>query len=274
MAIEVFNRYENKYRLDPDTFAKIQSQLSLYMEPDQYNKDGNIYTISNLYYDTPDHHLIRTSLQKPKYKEKLRLRAYGVPDKDTKVYVEMKKKFNGLVNKRRSALKLEEAYSFLASNHIPEEQPYQNRQVLHELSAMLEANPLSPALYLAYDRKAYFGRGQEDLRISFDTNIRTRRYDLALEAGDYGEALLKEEYWLMEIKVAQSIPLWLSRLLSEHQIFPKSFSKYGEEYRQLIETRPTQDAHAKIREGASESSALSRCFSTGLLNNKKAGEPA
>lgn len=107
MAIEVFNRYENKYMLSQSVFEKVQARLSEYMELDAYNKQHETYTISNLYYDTPDNYLIRTSLQKPNYKEKLRVRAYGVPDTGDKVYVEIKKKFAGLVNKRRSALSSE-----------------------------------------------------------------------------------------------------------------------------------------------------------------------
>ncbi len=205
------------------------------MRLDAYNREKETYTITNLYYDTPDNHLIRTSLQKPKYKEKLRLRAYGVPDSDAKVYVEIKKKVAGLVNKRRSALKLDEVHAFLASGVLPEERPYQNRQVLREITYLLQNHDLCPALYLAYDRRAYFGIEQPDLRVSFDRNIRTRRYDLALEAGDYGTPLLDGNYWLMEIKVAQSIPVWLCKLLSEYQIYPISFSKYGTEYRKTLE---------------------------------------
>ncbi len=173
MAIEVFNRYEKKYMLEQDTLEKVLKTLERYMEPDTYNKLGGTYTISNVYYDTPDNHLIRTSLDKPKYKEKLRLRAYGVPGLDTNVFVEIKKKFSGLVNKRRSSLTLEQAYKFLETGLLPEAGPGQNRQVLREIAYMLETYDLYPTLYLAYDRMAYFGVGQHDLRISFDTNIRT-----------------------------------------------------------------------------------------------------
>ncbi len=251
MAIEVFNRYENKYILDAATVPMLQSRLLEHMRPDAYNEDRETYTITNLYYDTPDSHLIRTSLAKPKYKEKLRLRAYGIAAPDAKVYVEIKKKVAGLVNKRRSALKLQEAYAFLESGILPKAQPYQNRQVLREIDYMLQIHALQPALYLAYDRRAYFGIAQPDLRISFDRKIRTRRYDLSLEAGDHGALLLAPDRWVMEIKVAQSIPFWLSRLLSDYQIYPASFSKYGTEYRQTLQAEqsfrpadgfPAQDA--------------------------------
>lgn len=242
MAIEVFNRYENKYMLDTRTFAQLELRLSDYMELDAFNKTHETYTITNLYYDTEDNHLIRSSLAKPKYKEKLRLRAYGVPDMDSQVYIEIKKKFRGLVNKRRSSLTLDEAYNFIRTSTPPAPMPYHNRQVLNEVDYMLHTHKLKPALYLAYNRRAYFGIGQHDIRVSFDRNIRSRRYDLALESGDYGKTLLERDQWLMEIKVAQSIPLWLCRLLSEYKIYPASFSKYGTEYKQMLANQIQQEA--------------------------------
>lgn len=234
MAIEVFNRHENKYLIDEQTLVHIQARLADYMETDAYNKTHETYTITNLYYDTEDNHLIHTSLLKPKYKEKLRLRGYGVPDLDSKVYLEIKKKVAGLVNKRRSSLILSEAYQFLETGNMPAPEPYHNRQVLNEIAYILQNNPLKPMLYLAYDRRAYFDKESRDLRISFDTNIRSRRIDLRLEAGDHGRLILPEGQWLMEIKVSRCMPFWLTRLLSEYQIYPTSFSKYGTEYKQLI----------------------------------------
>ena len=120
MAIEVFNRYEHKYMLNRDAFEKIVELLDERMEMDSYNKNRTPYTISNIYYDTPDDYLIRASLDRPVYKEKLRLRAYGVPDENGRVYLEIKKKFKGLVNKRRTGLCLSEAYDFLETGQMPD----------------------------------------------------------------------------------------------------------------------------------------------------------
>ncbi len=234
MAIEVFNRYENKYLLDARTTGLLREKLAEHMDLDAFNRNGQTYTIANIYYDTSDSQLIRTSLQKPAFKEKLRLRAYGVPGLDDTVYLEIKKKFRGLVNKRRSKLQLAQAYSFVESGKLPEEKPCQNRQVLREIAYLLQQYQLLPQLYLAYDRLAYFDREDPDLRISFDTNIRCRRTELRLEAGDWGEPLLGPGQWLMEIKVAGNMPFWLARLLSGLQIVPISFSKYGTEYKQLL----------------------------------------
>ena len=213
MAIEVFNRYEHKYMLDRKTFEKVIKIMDEHMIMDSHNEGHKPYTIANIYFDTPDDYLIRTSLSKPEYKEKLRLRAYGVPDRESKVFLEIKKKFHGIVNKRRTKLKLAEAYSFVASGIAPNPQEYMNAQVLHELEYFLKIYDLSPKLYLAYDRIAYFEKDNRDLRISFDMNIRSRRYDLALEKGDYGELLLPEGIYLMEIKTSLAKPLWLTHML-------------------------------------------------------------
>jgi hypothetical protein len=237
MAIEIFKRYENKYMLDEMTFDRLQRRLSDYMELDSNNKRYKTYPICNVYYDTPDSNLIRTSLSKPNYKEKLRLRSYGTPEADSKVYVEIKKKFRGLVNKRRSALPLAEAYVFLETGNIPDIDYSMNIQVLSEIQYILKQHPLAPRIYLAYERRAYFGNDRHDLRVSFDTNILTRRTDLRLESGIYGDSLLPDSKWLMEIKTSKSIPIWLCRILSEYKTYPVSFSKYGTEYKQMLAQR-------------------------------------
>ncbi|MVP01276.1 polyphosphate polymerase domain-containing protein [Paenibacillus lutrae] len=233
MTIEVFNRYENKYLLDDTSFRMIHEKLLAYMELDEYNRKHTFYSISNLYYDTRDHALIRNSLLKPKYKEKLRLRAYGVPQPGAKVYMEIKKKVHGLVNKRRTALRTDEAYEFVRTGVKPELASYMNKQVLSEIEYFLQRYALEPKVYLAYDRIAMFSKESRDLRITFDCNIRSRRSDLMLESGNHGEPLLGAGQWLMEVKAEKTIPVWLARLLSEHSMFRTSFSKYGNEYRKM-----------------------------------------
>jgi len=240
MAIEVFNRYENKYLLDNEAYRRLSNDLLAYMELDDYNKQHEFYSISNLYYDTAHDALIRNSLAKPKYKEKLRLRAYGIPAADGKVYLEIKKKVFGLVNKRRTALKLNEAYDFVRTGVEPELKDYMNKQVIHEIDYFLKLYDLEPKLYLAYHRRAFFCKNSRDLRITFDTNIRCRRYDLKLEHGDHGELLLEPGQWLMEVKAEKTIPLWLSRMLSEHQMYRTSFSKYGNEYKKMLKNGKTE----------------------------------
>jgi hypothetical protein len=236
MAIEVFNRNECKFIVDGEIYEKLNKRLQEYMDKDAYSRNDDFYTISNIYYDTKDDYLIRNSLSKPKYKEKLRLRSYGVPSEEDNVYLEIKKKFNGIVNKRRTTIKLKEAYEFLNSKEEPELKSYMNKQVIKEIQYILKLYNLEPKLYLAYDRRAMFGKNDKGLRITFDNNIRTRRHDLRLEAGDYGQQLLEEGKFLMEVKVEKNIPLWLAKLLSEYKIYKTSFSKYGKEYEKTLKS--------------------------------------
>ncbi|HHX17972.1 MAG TPA: polyphosphate polymerase domain-containing protein [Clostridium sp.] len=233
MAIEVFNRYEKKFLVSAEIYEDVQHALSKYMELDEYNRKHPYYTISNIYYDTMNNELIRKSISKPSYKEKLRLRGYGIPSLEDKVYLEIKKKVNGLVNKRRTKLVLKEAYNFVYTSKKPEYKDYMNKQVLNEIDYFLKLYNLVPRIYIAYDRRAFFGIDNRDLRITFDTNIRTRRTDLRLELGDHGEKLLDDNVYLMEVKAEKSIPVWVSKMLSEFKIYKTSFSKYGTEYKKM-----------------------------------------
>lgn len=234
MAIEVFNRYEHKYMLGPREFAAIRKTVGEHMDADPYNVGGKPYTIANIYYDTADDLLIRNSLSKPAYKEKLRLRAYGVPGIADTVYLEIKKKVCGIVNKRRTAMKLGEAYEFAKSGVMPNIAGYMNAQVIRELEDFLSRYDVEPKLYLAYDRIAYFEKDNPDLRISFDTNVRSRRSAVALECGDFGDSVTDCGQYLMEIKTSRAKPLWLANALTELKIRRTGFSKYGTEYKQSL----------------------------------------
>ncbi len=236
MAIEVFNRYENKYFVPADKLNRVLDIIEEKMEPDKFNKDRKTYSICNIYFDTADDYLIRTSLQKPKYKEKLRLRSYGVPAPDATVFLEIKKKVNGLVNKRRTKIGLRDAFSFVENGGKVVYSDIMNPKVLSELSQFVQRYPLIPRVYIAYDRLAYFEKGNPDLRLSLDTNIRTRRYDLRPEMGDYGKALLPADVWLMEIKTRKGMPMWLADMLTSEGLQKVSFSKYGTEYKNFVKS--------------------------------------
>jgi SPX domain protein involved in polyphosphate accumulation len=228
MAIEVFTRHEKKYALDESTYRRLLARLAGEMELDANIRQSGAYRICNLYYDTDHSALIRRSLSGPQYKEKLRLRTYGTPPPEGHAYFEIKKKVCGLVNKRRSAMPLQAAYRFADTGVPPATGPGMNSQVIREIACILGREPLRPKVYISYERRAYCGAA--GLRLSFDTNIITRRTDLRLESGVYGQRLLPEGQWLMEIKTPQTIPLWLARTLSEFRLYPVRFSKYGREY--------------------------------------------
>lgn len=231
MAVEVFNRVEQKYLLSQEDFDVLLPLLNQYMNPDAYNADGKGYLISNLYFDTSSDELIIKSLEKPVYKEKLRLRSYGqVKDFSETVYLEIKKKFDGVVYKRRTQLTLRQAYDFIQGRDIPRDDEKINYQVLEEIKNMMLRYELKPKVFIAYERLAFFSKTDSDFRLTLDKNILTRRNDLKLESEIYGEKLLKDGEWIMEAKAFKSFPLWFAHFLTERKIYRTSFSKYGNEF--------------------------------------------
>ncbi len=236
MAIEVFNRTEKKFIITDAVYRAIKPQLEEYMEPDPFSRNGDFYTICNIYYDTPDHAVIRKSIESPLYKEKLRLRSYGAVGSMDRVYLEIKKKYNGQVNKRRTAMKLEEAYQYIEDHYRPPVKKTLAKQILNEIDYFIVRYPdLAPKLFLSYDRNAMFGIDDPSFRITFDTNIRTRRSEVGLDRGNYGELLMAPDIWVMEAKLTNAAPLWFARLLSNYKIYPTSLSKYGMEYKRALE---------------------------------------
>lgn len=223
MAQTVFNRYEKKYLIPEEIYAEFRSRLRPYMQEDQYG----LHTICNIYYDTPQYDLIRRSIEKPVYKEKLRLRSYGIPTLDTPVFLEIKKKYEKVVNKRRIQLPLWQAYDYVEKGIRPD----MDSQILREIDFFLYRYPLQRGLYLAYDRIALFEKKNPDFRVTFDHNIRSRSVNMGLEQGDQGKPLLPDRYYLMESKVLGATPLWFTQILSDLSIYPVSFSKYGNIYK-------------------------------------------
>ena len=225
MAQSIFKRYEKKYLMDRDKYYIFKSLINDKVVPDMYSN----YTISNIYYDTDNYDLIRSSIEKPPYKEKLRMRSYGLSDKDDKVFLELKKKYSGIVYKRREILPYKNALELINGKQYIE-----SNQILNEIKFFLDQNKVSGKVFLGYDREAFSGRVDDELRITFDTNIRFRENHLSFLSGTWGKPLLDDDTVLMEIKVPGVFPMWLSSILSELEIFPVSFSKYGTCYKNHI----------------------------------------
>lgn len=220
-----FKRYEKKYLLDEIKYKKLIKRTEEKLKIDEYGK----VSICNIYFDTPDHRLIRESLEKPIYKEKLRLRSYGVPKEDDDVFVEIKKKYKGVVYKRREKMKLNTAENYLY-DHYP---LGESTQIIKEIDWFMRFyKDISPSMYISYERIAMLCKENPNLRITFDSNILWRKDDLFLEWGCFGKPLLKEGEFLMEIKIPASMPVWLSHILDELEIYPSSFSKYGKGYQE------------------------------------------
>ncbi len=228
MAVQtVFKRYELKYLLTSAQKETVLAAMGPYMRPDKYGRT----TIRNLYYDTDTYLLIRRSIEKPVYKEKLRIRSYSQADKDSTVFVELKKKYRSVVYKRRISLQNREALSWLSG----EKHCGQHTQIANEIDYFMELyGAVHPAVFLSYEREAYCCNDSSDLRVTFDDTILCRQEDLSLESEVYGTEILPEGMTLMEIKCGGGIPLWITHVLSKEKIYKNSFSKYGTAYRTLI----------------------------------------
>lgn len=227
MAVNyTFQRIEKKYKLTRGQYEEFVERISPHMQMDKYG----LHTICNIYYDTQTDELVRRSIEKPKYKEKLRLRSYGVPTDDSTVFLEIKKKFKGIVFKRRVSMKHSEAVSYTQDGFKPS---FEN-QILEEIDYFINLYRPVPKLFLGYDRTAWFGKEDSQIRMTFDSNIRSRSYDLDLTMGDHGELLNDDDSVILEIKVPMAYPMWLTRILSEMEIYPVSFSKYGNVYKENL----------------------------------------
>lgn len=226
MAITVMKRYEMKYLLDRKQAEYLCRQLEGHMQIDEYG----LTSIASLYYDTPDARLIRASLEKPVFKEKIRLRSYGLATEQSPVFLELKRKYDGVVYKRRVQSILPQVDRFFQGEDIAGG----SEQIRKELAYFRDFyRTLLPACLIIYDRTAYFEPGG-DLRLTIDYNPRYRMDDLTLTKSMEGIPLLDEGRSILEVKVQGAMPLWLSEILSTGKIYKTSFSKYGEAYRREL----------------------------------------
>ena len=236
MAISTFQRREVKFLLSAEQFEALLPIVHEHMNPDAYCVDGKEYGIYNIYYDTPDNFLIRQSLEKPYYKEKLRLRSYYSPaTPDSSVFLEVKKKIGGIVTKRRVAMTLAEAEAYVQSRVKPHYERFIDKQVMRELDVFLNFyDSIQPRQYISYQRAAFFGKDDSEFRLTFDREITARRYDLTLAKESYRSQLILPDQRLMEIKVPGAFPMWMTQVLSEFQIRKVSFAKYGTAYKNFV----------------------------------------
>ncbi|MEE0928587.1 MAG: polyphosphate polymerase domain-containing protein [Acutalibacteraceae bacterium] len=215
----IFKRYELKYILTQNQAETVIKEIEKHMEVDPFGETD----ILNIYYDTPDGRLIRNSIDKPDYKEKLRLRCYGVPSDNSPAFIELKKKYDSIVYKRRLPATYGQAVSFLETGKLPD------TQIGREIEYFLQFyKTLAPSMVVTYHRKAYLSG---EFRATFDSNILFRTRDLDLRSGIYGEQVTDKV--IMELKSANAIPFWLLRVLSENKIYKQPFSKYGTAYKKV-----------------------------------------
>lgn len=225
---KVFKRLEKKYILTKEQYLLLMKSVEQYIVPDEFGES----TINNIYFDTSDYRLIRASIEKPTvYKEKLRIRSYGAPELDSRVFVELKKKYKGIVYKRRVDMTYEESIEYLYKHKTP---PSPSQVTAEIDSFMAFYGNLRPMVSLFYDREAFRSKDDPELRITFDTNIRFRNTQLDLRYGDYGTVIMDRNQYILEIKCIDAMPLWLTGELDRLKIFPSSYSKYGTAYKHML----------------------------------------
>ncbi len=227
--VTVMQRVEWKYILSAEQTDFFCARLKGHMEPDAYG----LTTIQSLYYDTPDRRLVRTSIEKPEFKEKIRLRAYGRATNETPVFLELKRKAFGIVYKRRVQATVPEVTQFFAGEPVLGEDGQIDREITYFRDYY---RTLEPACMILYDRTAYY-EPDGDLRLTIDRNSRYRLDALSFDHAPVGIPLLAPGDTILEIKVQDTIPLWLVRILSEGKIRRGSLSKYGEAYRRSTPIR-------------------------------------
>jgi len=222
-----FKRYEVKYLVTREQKERLKAVIRPYVQTNEYS----FSTIRNIYYDTEDFRLARTSLDKPLYKEKLRMRSYQYVGPQDKVFVEIKKKYDSVVYKRRLSMKEADAVAWL--DHDASRKP--ESQIGNEIEYFCNFyKSLRPAVYLSYDREAYEGITDKNFRVTFDTRILARTDRVSLEYEPGGLHVLDPDLAVLELKVAGAYPLWLADFLAQEKIYHTSYSKYGTVYKEMI----------------------------------------
>ena len=224
---DVFERYEYKFFLTPSQKKELLEETKDRLVLDQYGRT----TIRNTYYDTDSFRLIRDSLDHPVYKEKLRVRSYQRTDESDTVFVEIKKKFESVVYKRRVAIPKTAACDWIDKR---KEIPFKN-QITSEIDYFLRFyEGIEAKAFISYEREAYSDKEDPGFRLTLDENILARNTELDLGSDIWGHSLLPSGTTLMEIKISGAMPMWMAHFLSENNIRKVTYSKYGTYYKEHL----------------------------------------
>lgn len=230
LAKEIFNRYELKFPMSISTYNDLIKVIDPLFIADAFGDEEGFYSITNLYFDTWDNFFHEQNLNREPFRQKLRMRTYGNVSLEDVCYLEIKKKYNGLSNKRRTSMTLLDAYSFLGLTQPKCDKGFTNSNdfVLQEIDYFKNYYQLMPKSIISYDRKALHREDDCDVRVTFDKNLRTRTTDLRLEHGNFGEMFTPEDFIMMEVKVADCIPLWFAEIIDRFGLTGMKFSKYSQ----------------------------------------------
>lgn len=225
----IFERKETKYIINKATFDDFFHELMTYMNVDEYG----LHTIFSLYFDTDNYTFIQHSLTKPVYKEKFRVRSYGVPTEESLLFLEIKKKVSGIVYKRRVPIPYQDYKRWQETGDLPMD--VQTTQIGKEVRWLFtQHTDLRPRVLIAYDRLSLFDKEETAFRVTFDQHIRFRQTDLHFSGETQDELVAPEVDVWMEVKALGAYPLWFVSLLAAYDIRKASFSKYAQTYERYL----------------------------------------
>ncbi|ABR46539.1 conserved hypothetical protein [Alkaliphilus metalliredigens QYMF] len=243
MIQEVFNRYEFKYVINMNQYKQVLKALKGRIEVDGNGDPDGFYKILSLYYDSDADTFFHETIDGTTFRQKLRLRAYNHVTMEDDVFLEVKQKHNGVVNKRRTQMRVKDAYDFLklgVDQKALQQYASSNKQILNEIHFLKEFHLLTPKILVSYDRQAFQGIEEKDLRVTFDTNLRKQEFDLRIDGANLGTQFMGSDVSVLEVKVNDRIPLWLSRTLNECGCYRQSVSKYCIGYQQSLTAANSQ----------------------------------
>lgn len=226
--IMTFKRVEQKYMFSTEDFNKLMCVLGPKMEKNKYFESK----ILNIYFDDDNYNIAKNSIEKIKYKEKVRARCYSIPHSNKhEVFFEIKRKCDGMVSKRRIALSLEEYERYISNKEVAS---LSNNHIYKEIDYTLKRKYLKEKMMVMYDRLSYYLKEDAEIRITFDFNLRYRADMLDFKLGDSGHRFFDEDVVIMEVKTLGSLPIWFVKMMNSFKFYPTSFSKYGEIYKKQI----------------------------------------
>jgi hypothetical protein len=232
MRIKLFNRYELKYILNLEQYLQFAEILPNYLELDPQGDQHGRYKITSLYYDTEDYKAYWDKIEGHKFRRKVRIRLYGgeTATPETLCFAEIKQRINKTLQKKRIYVPYTEAEALCgASEPIPSEATMSetDREVASEIRYLQSTLQLRPACIVSYDRMAFDGSEYEDgLRITFDTNLKGRTYDLSLLSYAPNQFFIAPDHCIMEVKVNYRVPYWLTEIIGKHGFTLRRISKY------------------------------------------------
>ncbi len=226
MVLEIFTRREQKYLITRTQYEMLVELMMPYMRYDKFGVNGR-YTVTSLYFENRSHQIYFETKNKLEFRQKLRLRIYDDTDINGTAFFEIKQKHNRVVNKRRTALPLKEAYRYIYywPDRLESYRP-SNLQIMKEIHHFRTFYGLEPEMVISYDRHAFHCLDDPDLRVTFDFNLRCRSDDLQIEHGPHGAHFIAPDLVILEVKVTHSVPLWLTRFLQILNCEQRGASKF------------------------------------------------